>query len=170
MRRRLVAFVAENGQNVAEIGARAKGMVKGFNAQDKARALLAGSWKASLATLREDGDPFSSFVTVAPNASGEPVMLLSTLVFHTKNLTSDSHGPFSLQRRKRMGRARPISAEADRPRRAGEQSRDPADDLHRHSSRRIVLRRRSRFHHFRLTNVAGHLIARFGLIIDPSRD
>ncbi len=46
--------------------------------------------KASLATIdHETGSPYASLVIVAADAGGAPVMLLSTLANHTKNLGKD---------------------------------------------------------------------------------
>ena len=45
---------------------------------------------AALATLDENGAPFASYVTVAPAADGSPLLLLSRLAVHTKNLQRDA--------------------------------------------------------------------------------
>ena len=55
-----------------------------------ARALVAASSTAALATLDGDGWPFASYVAVAAASSGEPLLLLSTLAAHTCNLGRDS--------------------------------------------------------------------------------
>jgi putative heme iron utilization protein len=44
---------------------------------------------ASLATLKPDGSPFASLVTVATMPGGEPILLLSRLAVHTQNLERD---------------------------------------------------------------------------------
>ena len=43
----------------------------------------------SLATLGEGGAPFASLVTVATTPSGEPILLLSQLAAHSRNLARD---------------------------------------------------------------------------------
>ncbi|MDZ4841945.1 MAG: pyridoxamine 5'-phosphate oxidase family protein [Hyphomicrobium aestuarii] len=58
-------------------------------AADAAR-LVTGSGKAALATLdAATGHPYASLVTVALDAVGRPLMLLSQLARHTKNLDAD---------------------------------------------------------------------------------
>jgi putative heme iron utilization protein len=56
---------------------------------DTARELASIARYASLATLTEDGHPFGSLVAVAADARGRPVLLLSSLAEHTKNLARD---------------------------------------------------------------------------------
>jgi len=51
-----------------------------------ARALLARCATGTLATLSADGHPFASFVTTAPGGDGAPLLLLSQLAVHTRNL------------------------------------------------------------------------------------
>ena len=63
---------------------------KPFSAAGTARDLVANSGTASLATLDpESGWPFASFVTVAAGEDLSPVLLLSTLALHTRNLAAD---------------------------------------------------------------------------------
>ncbi len=50
------------------------------------RGLLADIREVALATLDADGGPFASFVTTAPAPDGRPLLLLSDLARHTKNL------------------------------------------------------------------------------------
>jgi len=55
-----------------------------------ARALVRCARKGSLATIAAaNGYPYASLVTVATDASGAPVMLISGLAQHTKNLSQD---------------------------------------------------------------------------------
>lgn len=56
----------------------------------QARELLFGASIASLATLMEDGSPYASLVTVAADAELAPVLLLSNLAQHTKNVARDA--------------------------------------------------------------------------------
>lgn len=59
----------------------------------KARCLVRQGLKASLATLdRKTGHPFASLVTVATDPAGSPLILISTLANHTRNLTADPRG------------------------------------------------------------------------------
>lgn len=54
-----------------------------------ARAVLRAASTGSLATLGEDGAPFVSLVTVATDAAGDPLLLVSKLAVHTRNLDRD---------------------------------------------------------------------------------
>ncbi len=54
-----------------------------------ARHVLRIAATGSLGTLDEDGAPFTSLVTVATTPSGAPLMLLSDLALHTRNLKRD---------------------------------------------------------------------------------
>ena len=56
----------------------------------EARALVRRALKASLATIAAgSGYPYASLITVATEASGAPVFLISGLAQHTKNLAQD---------------------------------------------------------------------------------
>ncbi|HML91389.1 DUF2470 domain-containing protein [Methyloceanibacter sp.] len=56
----------------------------------EARKLIRESFKASLATLDSpDGAPYASLVTLATDAAGAPLFLISTLARHTRNLVHD---------------------------------------------------------------------------------
>jgi len=54
----------------------------------KARALLREAQRATLATLL-DGAPYASLVLVAEDEDGSPILLLSDLAEHAKNLKRD---------------------------------------------------------------------------------
>jgi putative heme iron utilization protein len=55
-----------------------------------ARSLARRAMKASLATLSAGkGYPYASLITVATDASGAPIFLISALARHTRNLTQD---------------------------------------------------------------------------------
>ena len=51
-----------------------------------ARALLSRGGSAALATLEDTGGPFASYVITAPAADGSPLLLLSRLAVHTRNI------------------------------------------------------------------------------------
>jgi putative heme iron utilization protein len=56
-----------------------------------ARALVRRALKASLATIAAgSGHPYASLITVATEASGAPIFLISGLAQHTKNLAQDT--------------------------------------------------------------------------------
>jgi hypothetical protein len=55
----------------------------------EARTLVAQGQTAALATLSEDGAPWASLVEYAPLADGRPVLCLSTLAEHGRNVARD---------------------------------------------------------------------------------
>ncbi|GJD96809.1 hypothetical protein OCOJLMKI_4034 [Methylobacterium iners] len=61
-----------------------------FDAIGLARELLRSVRSGALATIdTEDGTPFASLVTIATDVDGTPLMLLSRLSAHTRNLLAD---------------------------------------------------------------------------------
>jgi putative heme iron utilization protein len=55
-----------------------------------ARSLTRAAFKGSLASLDSpSGAPYASLITVATDASGAPIFLISTLARHTRNLVED---------------------------------------------------------------------------------
>ena len=54
-----------------------------------ARQLMRQGRTAALATLDEGGGPFASYVTTAPAGDGSPLLLLSRLAAHSRNLRRD---------------------------------------------------------------------------------
>jgi putative heme iron utilization protein len=74
---------------------------KTFDAKLAAKKLLREGRSGALATLMAgSGDPYCSLVNVATDASGAPLMLLSTLAIHTKNLKADKRVSLMLDERK----------------------------------------------------------------------
>ena len=59
------------------------------SAAEEARTLAATVKVASLATLTEDGDPWASMVTYGAMSDGSPVLYVSTLAEHGRNLHAD---------------------------------------------------------------------------------
>ena len=56
-----------------------------------ARRLMRTAWKATLASMdRDTGHPYASLVAVAVEPDGTPILLLSTLALHTRNLLVDA--------------------------------------------------------------------------------
>src|ERR1700687_3267484 len=71
-----------------------------FNAAGLARSLLRRSRQGALATLAAgSGDPYGSLVNVASHADGTPILLISRLALHTKNLLADSRVSLMLDER-----------------------------------------------------------------------
>lgn len=60
-----------------------------LTAAEEARTLIATVGIGSLATLTEEGDPWASMVTYGPTADGSPVLYVSTLAEHGRNLARD---------------------------------------------------------------------------------
>ncbi len=63
-------------------------MAERFSPQ-KARELLLKQRFASLSTLMADGSPYGSLVGYCLAESGEPVLLISDLAWHTRHLEAD---------------------------------------------------------------------------------
>jgi putative heme iron utilization protein len=64
-------------------------MSAAFDPVAATRAVLRAASTGALATLTPSGTPFASLVTVATDVDGTPLMLLSTLAVHTRNLDAD---------------------------------------------------------------------------------
>ena len=60
-----------------------------FSPALSARRVLRLAATGALATLTSQGGPFASLVTVATTPAGEPILLLSTLAQHSRNLAAD---------------------------------------------------------------------------------
>ncbi|MCW3004099.1 MAG: hypothetical protein JWQ20_3397 [Conexibacter sp.] len=60
------------------------------SAAEEARTLLAGTNVATLATLSDDGGPWGSMVTYATLPDGSPVLCVSALAEHGRNLARDA--------------------------------------------------------------------------------
>jgi heme iron utilization protein len=68
-----------------------------FDAKAQAKRLIRTAREASLATLeRSSGAPFATLVGLASDYDGAPLLLLSTLSSHTKNLSADSRASLLL--------------------------------------------------------------------------
>jgi len=72
-----------------------------FDAEMAAKKLLREARSGALATLIPgSGDPYCSLVNVATAADGAPLMLLSRLALHTKNILADPRASLMLDERK----------------------------------------------------------------------
>ena len=140
-----------------------------FDAARLARSLLRRRRQGALATLTADsGDPYCSLVNVASHADGSPILLISRLALHTKNILADSRVSLMLDER-----AEGDPLEGSRIMLAGRADEAGADDL-------PVLRRRylnahpsskafvnfNDFSFFRIRPSGAHLVAGFGRIVD----
>jgi len=140
-----------------------------FDAAKLARSLLRRSRQGALATLMAgSGDPYCSLVNVASHSDGSPILLISRLALHTKNILGDSRVSLMLDER-----AEGDPLEGSRIMLAGRAEEASSDDL-------PVLRRRylnahpsaeafvdfKDFSFFRIQPSGAHLVAGFGRIVD----
>ncbi|MGH6664251.1 MAG: HugZ family protein [Pseudolabrys sp.] len=140
-----------------------------FNAPLAAKKLLREARSAALATLMSGkGDPYCSLVNIATTPDGSPLMLLSRLAIHTKNLLTDGRMSLMLDERKAgdplqgarvmlMGQATELAEAASS------------------SARTAYLRRQTEaeqfvnfkdFSFFKMDILRVHLVAGFGRIVD----
>jgi putative heme iron utilization protein len=140
-----------------------------FIAADLARSLLRRSRQGALATLMPtSGDPYCSLVNVASHADGSPILLISRLALHTKNILADARVSLMLDER-----AEGDPLEGSRIMLAGraeEASGDQAAVLRRrylnaHPSAEVFVNFKD-FSFFRIRPTAAHLVAGFGRIVD----
>jgi putative heme iron utilization protein len=140
-----------------------------FNASKLARSLLRRSRQGALATLMADsGDPYCSLVNVASHADGSPILLISRLALHTKNVIADNRVSLMLDERADgdpLEGARIMLAG-----RADEATGEPAQILRRrylnaHLSAEAFVDFKD-FSFFRIAPIGLHLVAGFGRIID----
>jgi heme iron utilization protein len=134
-----------------------------------ARELVAGD-RAALATLDRQGWPYVSLVLVAQDEQGKPLLLLSDLAEHTKNIRHDSR--VSLLFDGTVGLTEPLAG----PRFTLMGRIEPASEptalrryLERHPSAEPWAAMPD-FQLYRLGPTSGHLVAGFGRIawIDAS--
>lgn len=67
-----------------------------LSAADNARTIVAGENVCTLASLTVDGDPWASVVQYAALEDGSPVMSLSKLALHGRNLAADPRASIAL--------------------------------------------------------------------------
>src|SRR5580700_1010345 len=71
-----------------------------FDPEKVARSLLRRSRQGALATLMAgSGDPYCSLVNVASHPDGSPILLISRLAVHTKNILADPRVSLMLDER-----------------------------------------------------------------------
>src|ERR1700709_638083 len=140
-----------------------------FNASSLTRSLLRRSRQGALATLMAgSGDPYCSLVNVASHADGSPILLISRLVLHTKNILADDRVSLMLDERAAgdplegsrimlAGRAEEASGEAIATLRRRY--------LNAHPSAEVFVNFKD-FSFFRIRPSGAHLVAGFGRIID----
>jgi len=140
-----------------------------FDAGRLARSLLRRSRQGALATLMAgSGDPYCSLVNVASHPDGSPILLISRLAVHTRNLLGDARVSLMLDER-----AEGDPLEGVRIMLAGRAEQAAGPDLE-------IVRRRylnahpsaeafvdfADFSFFRIQPSGTHLVAGFGRIVD----
>ena len=140
-----------------------------FDAGRLARSLLRRSRQGALATLMAgSGDPYCSLVNVASHPDGSPILLISRLAVHTRNLLGDARVSLMLDER-----AEGDPLEGARIMLAGRAEQAAGPDLE-------IVRRRylnahpsaeafvdfADFSFFRIRPSGTHLVAGFGRIVD----
>jgi putative heme iron utilization protein len=66
------------------------------DAAEEARTLVSSMTVGYLATLGEDGDPWCSLVVYGPTADGDPVLLVSSMAEHGRNLAQDPRASLAI--------------------------------------------------------------------------
>src|SRR6185369_8297889 len=140
-----------------------------FDAAKLACSLLRRSRQGALATLMAgSGDPYCSLVNVASHSDGSPILLISRLALHTRNILADSRVSLMLDERAEgdpLEGARIMLAG-----RAEEVSQDDATIVRRrylgaHPSAEAFVDFKD-FSFFRIRPSGTHLVAGFGRIVD----
>ncbi len=144
-----------------------------FDAAGLTRSLLRRSRQGALATLMAgSGDPYCSLVNVASHADGAPILLISRLAVHTRNLLADPRVSLMLDER-----APGDPLEGARIMLQGFAERVGADDievvrgryLNAHPSAQAFVEFQD-FFFVRIRPTTTHLVAGFGRIIDLKPD
>jgi putative heme iron utilization protein len=140
-----------------------------FDAARLARSLLRRSRQGALATLMAgSGDPYCSLVNVASHPDGTPILLISHLAVHTRNILGDPRVSLMLDER-----AAGDPLEGSRIMLAGRAEEAAASDLelwrrrylNAHPSAEAFVNFKD-FSFFRVRPSGIHLVAGFGRIVD----
>jgi putative heme iron utilization protein len=140
-----------------------------FDPAKLARSLLRRSRQGALATLMAaSGDPYCSLVNVASHSDGSPILLISRLALHTRNILGDARVSLMLDER-----AAGDPLEGARIMLAGHAEQTGDDDgatlrrryLNAHPSAQAFVEFKD-FSFFRIRPTAAHLVAGFGRIVD----
>jgi len=139
-----------------------------FNPSRLARSLLRRSRQGALATLMAgSGDPYCSLVNIASHPDGSPILLISRLALHTKNIRADNRVSLMLDERaagdplegaRVMLAGRAEEAEDDAPVLRGRY-------LNAHPSAEAFVEFKD-FSFFQVRPTGAHLVAGFGRIVD----
>jgi putative heme iron utilization protein len=140
-----------------------------FDPSRLARSLLRRSRQGALATLMAgSGDPYCSLVNVASHSDASPILLISRLALHTRNILADNR--VSLMLDERVAGDPLEGARIMLAGRAEEAAGDQAEILRRrylnaHPSAEVFVDFKD-FSFFRIVPSSAHLVAGFGRIID----
>src|SRR5262252_2914545 len=139
---------------------------KAFDAHLAAKKLLREGRSGALATLMPgSGDPYCSLVNVATAIDGAPLLLLSNLALHTKNILADARVSLMLDERKEGD---PLQGARVMLMGSAAVTDDP-DARRRYLDRQPEAEMFAGFADFAFYQVAlkaGHLVAGFGRIVD----
>jgi putative heme iron utilization protein len=139
-----------------------------FEPAKAVRSLLRRSRQGALATLMTgSGDPYCSLVNVASASDGSPILLISRLAIHTKNLLADTRVSLMLDERVEgdplegsrimlSGHAEEVVSGRDSVRRRY---------LNAHPTAEVFVDFKD-FSFFRIRPAGTHLVAGFGRILD----
>ncbi len=140
-----------------------------FNPSGLARSLLRRSRQGALATLMAaGGDPYCSLVNVASHPDGSPILLISRLALHTKNILGDARVSLMLDERAKgdpLEGARIMLAGRAEQAAEGELEILRRRYLNAHPSAEVFVEFKD-FSFFRIRPLAAHLVAGFGRIVD----
>jgi putative heme iron utilization protein len=140
-----------------------------FDPSKLARSLLRRSRQGALATLMAgSGDPYCSLVNLASHPDGSPILLISRLALHTRNLLGDPRVSLMLDER---SAGDPLEGArimlAGRAEQAGDGDAEIVRRryLNAHPSAEVFVNFKD-FSFFRIRPSAAHLVAGFGRIVD----
>src|ERR1700694_3601219 len=140
-----------------------------FEPAGLARSLLRRSRQGALATLMTgSGDPYCSLVNVTTDPAGAPILLISRLALHTRNILGDNRVSLMLDER-----AEGDPLEGSRIMLAGRAEEAGGEDakilrrryLNAHPSAEAFVDFKD-FSFFRIRPSGAHLVAGFGRIVD----
>jgi hypothetical protein len=140
-----------------------------FSAPRLARSLLRRSRQGALATLMPgSGDPYCSLVNVASNWNGSPILLISRLALHTRNILGDPRISLMLDERAEgdpLEGARIMLAGRAEEAAGAEEGVLRRRYLNAHPSSEVFVNFKD-FSFFKIRPAAAHLVAGFGRIVD----
>jgi putative heme iron utilization protein len=139
-----------------------------FDPAKAVRSLLRRSRQGALATLMTgSGDPYCSLVNVASDSDGSPILLISRLALHTKNLLADARVSLMLDERVEgdplEGSRIMLSGQAEEV--ASDRAIVRQRYLNAHPSSEAFVDFKD-FSFFRIRLSGTHLVAGFGRIVD----